>query len=76
MDGVLQVKGEAQDLKENVADRDPKDPQETQGSLARMVQRESLVNQARTVRTVHRVSQEHQGRKVPWDRRDPLDSKE
>lgn len=41
-----------------------------------MVQRESLVNQARTVRTVHRVSQEHQGRKVPWDRQDPLDSKE
>lgn len=68
--GALQVRGAAQDLKENVADRDPKDRQETQGSLARMVQRESPANQAWTVKTVHRVSQEQQDRKVPWDRQD------
>lgn len=74
--GVPQARGAAQELKENGADRDPKEPQETQGNLARTAKRASPVNQVWMVKTVQRVSQEHRDRKVPWDRREPQDPKE
>lgn len=59
-----------------MVDREPKDPQETQASLEKMVRRERLVTQVWTGRTEHRVNQELRDRKELWDHRGLLDPKE
>lgn len=74
--GVQQAKEAAQDPKGNVADRVPRGQLVTPENLAGMVLRVSLVNQVQMARTEQRVNQEHQDRKVRWDRQAPQDPRE